>query len=366
MWPGQQPPGGEQNPQDQSQNPYQQPGYQQPNPYQQPPAQPGYPQQPPAQPGYPQQGYAQQPGYQQPNPYQQPTVPQQYQVPPPGQPGGPGDGKKKQTTIVAIVAATAVVVAAGVTGYLVLGKGDGKNTAGDAKPTATATASADPSSDPSPDPSGSSDVDNPRGGAEQQPTIPGWKVVYNPKYGTLFDVPPEWEVMKTGSITYVEDEEKNDGTPLVTMSSPTHLKKEWCSYDVDKDGSKETWSLASAGTKGGQGAKDTDSAARGEAGTWVWGGYAQHMPKSTIKIAKAVPYTTESGLKGSLVTATAPGVKKRNTCESDGKSFAFSFKNTAGDFSTWVLFGAAGVEGELPDDKIRQILSTVRLAPSGS
>lgn len=55
MWPGQQPPGGEQNPQDQ--NPYQQPGYQQPNPYQQP-------------------GY-QETGYPQPNPYgQQPGQPQ--------------------------------------------------------------------------------------------------------------------------------------------------------------------------------------------------------------------------------------------------------------------------------------------------
>src|SRR5690242_1056872 len=111
MWPGQQPPGGEQNPQDQNQNPYQQPGYQQPNPYQQP----GYQQQgqqpnqqPGQQPGYgyPQQGG--QGGYGQPNPYQQPTVPQ-YAVPgPPGDPQ-PGNDKKK-TTVIAIVAATAVVV----------------------------------------------------------------------------------------------------------------------------------------------------------------------------------------------------------------------------------------------------------------
>ncbi|WP_411110362.1 hypothetical protein [Streptomyces sp. c-19] len=369
MWPGQQPPGGEQNPQDQSQNPYQQSGYQQPNPYQQPPAQPGYPQpptqpgypqQPPTQPGYPQQGYAQQPGYGQPNPYQQPTMPQQYAVPGPGQPGGPGGGKKKQTTLVAIVAAVAVVVAAGVTGYLVLGGDDDEKPLADGKkPTGSASAPATPTTDPSSSPS----LANPRDGAAQQPTIPGWKVVHNPKYGTLFDVPPEWQVLKPGTITFFEDEKKNDGSALVTMSGPTRLKSEWCTYDTDKNGTAETWGLATAGTKGGQGAKDTASAARGEAGTWVWGGYAQHMPQSTIKISKPVPYTTKSGLTGSMATATAPGVKKRNKCESDGKSIAFTFKNNAGDFSTFVLYGADGVADELPDATIRQILSTVRLVP---
>ncbi|MFD7320255.1 hypothetical protein ACFV9D_04055 [Streptomyces sp. NPDC059875] len=363
MWPGQQPPGGEQNPQDQSQNPYQQSGYQQPNPYQQPgqpgyQQQPGYPQQPPTQPGYPQQPA--QPGYPQPNPYQQPTVPQ-YQVPGmPPPPGGPGDGKKKQTTVIAIVAATAVVVAAGVTGFLVLGKDDGKNTqAGDdpKQPTSSASSSAAPSSPP---------IDNPRDDAQQQPTIPGWKVVHNPKYGTLFDVPPEWELLKPGSVTFFEDEKKGDGSPVVTMSAPTYYKSKWCAYDVDKNGTQETWSLSSAGTKGGQGAKDTAEAAYNEAGNWVWAGYAQHMPKGTIKITKAVPYTTKSGLVGSMATATAPGIKKRNKCESDGKSVAFSFKNSKGDFSSFVLYGADGVKDELPDATIQQILSTVRLAPASS
>ncbi|MFB7611521.1 hypothetical protein [Streptomyces gardneri] len=374
MWPGQQPPGGEQNPQDQSQNPYQQSGYQQPNPYQQPPAQPGYPQPPtqpgypqqPAQPGYPQQGYGQQgypqqPGYQQPNPYQQPTVPQ-YAVPGqamgPGQPGAPGPGGgKKKSTLVAIVAATAVVVAAGVTGFLVLSEDDDKKPTADGKQPSVAAPSTAPSEagEPSAPP-----LDNPRDGAAQQPTIPGWKVVHNPKYGTLFDVPPEWEVMKPGLITYFDDEKK-PGTPLVTMSSPTRFKKNWCSYDVDRNGTQETWGLSTAGTKGGQGAKNTSDAARGEAGTWVWGGYAQHMPKSTIKISKPVPYTTKSGLTGSMATATAPGVKKRNKCESDGKSIAFTFKNTKGDFTTWVLYGPDGVKDELPDATIKQILSTVRL-----
>ncbi|MFI8520163.1 hypothetical protein ACIGEZ_20400 [Streptomyces sp. NPDC085481] len=346
MWPGQQPPGGEQNPQDQSQNPYAQGGYGQPNPY----TQPGYQQQP-TQPAYGQPN----PQYQQPNPYQQPTVPQ-YAVPGPPQPGGGDGGKKKQTTVVAIVAAVAVLAAAGVAGYLVLGKDDGKkDQADDPKP--TTTASSAPATSPAPP------LDNPRDSAGQQPTIPGWKVVYNPKYGTLFDVPPEWEVSKTGTITYFEDEKKGDGSPVVTMSSPARFKSKWCTYDTDKNGTEETWGLSTAATKGGQGAKNTDEAAFNEAGNWVWAGYAQHMPKGTIKITKAVPYTTKSGLKGSMATATAPGIKKRNKCESDGKSVAFSFKNAKGDFSSFVLYAAAGVKEELPNATVQQILSTVRLAP---
>ncbi|MFJ8669862.1 hypothetical protein [Streptomyces sp. NPDC093600] len=381
MWPGQQPPGGEQNPQDQNQNPYQQPDYQQPNPYQQPPTQPqgqgqgqpplpptqpmgqpGYPQQPQGQPPLPPtqpQGYPQQPappGYPQPNPYQQPTVPQ-YGIPGPAQPGdGSGGGGNKQTTLIAIIAATAVVVAAGVTGYLVLDKDDDKNTtAADPKQSTSAAPSTQRSAPP---------LDNPRDDAAQQPTIPGWKVVHNPKYGTLFDVPPDWELLKPGSVTFFEDEKKNDGTPVVTMSAPARYKSKWCTFDTDKNGTEESWGLSSVGTKGGQGAKNTEEAAYNEAGNWVWAGYAQHMPKGTIKITKAVPYKTKSGLVGSLSTATAPGIKKRNKCESDGKSIAFSFKNAQGDFSSWVLYGAAGVKEELSDATIRQILSTVRLAPT--
>ncbi|MFJ3905610.1 hypothetical protein [Streptomyces sp. NPDC090025] len=380
MWPGQQPPGGEQNPQDpnQQQNPYAQPGgqpgygqqpgaqggaqggYGQPNPYQQPTVQQGgygqpnpY-QQPPAPPAPPQGGY---PGYGQPNPYQQPTV-QQYAMPGPAQPGGDGgNGKKKQTTLIAIVAAVAVLVAGGVTAFLVVGKDDDgkKNVADDPKPKQSSSAPGTPSAQPS--------IDNPRDGAAMQPTVPGWKVVYNPKYGTLFDVPPEWELAKPGVVTYFEDEKKNDGSPVVTMSAPAHFKSNWCAYDTDKNGTKEAWSLGGAGTKGGQGAKDTAEAAFNEAGNWVWAGYAQHMPKGTIKITKAVPYTSASGLSGSMATATAPGIKKRNMCESDGKSVAFSFKNAKGDFSSFVLYAADGVKDELPDDTIKKIMSTVRLAP---
>lgn len=334
MWPGQQPPGGEQNPQDQ--NPYQQPGYQQPNPYQQP-------------------GY-QQPGYQQPNPYQQPTAPQ-YAVPGqmPGAPGPSGDDRKK-TTIVAVVAATAVVATAVITGVVVL-PDDGKTSdKGSNAASKSPSKEAEASEDPAPAPGG-----NPRGG-EEKPTVAGWKVVSNPKHGTLFDVPAEWEVAGSGVATGFEDEKKGDGSPVVVMTAPAHYKSKWCLFDSDKDGSEEDYGMASTGTKGGKGAKSTAEAARNEAGNWVWAAYAQTEPEGTVKVGKSEDYTTKSGLKGSVAKATATGVKKKNKCSTDGKSIAFSFKNTKGDFASWVLYSNAGVPDEVPDATIQQILSTVRLA----
>lgn len=349
MWPGQQPPGGEQNPQDQNQNPYQQPGYGQPNPYQQPTVpQPGV-----QQPGYPPPG---QPGYGQPNPYQQPTVPQ-YAVPGAPQPGGP-DGQKKQTTVVAIVAALAVVVAAGVTGFLVL-KGDGKGTkaGGDAKPTVSAPAT------PTDAPTG---IENPRGGEEAKPSIPGWKPVYNPRHGTLFDVPASWEVAGSGVSMIIEDRKKDDGSAYIVMSAPAEYKSKWCSEDSDKDGSMEDSNLAATGTRGGQGATDTAENVRNEAGAWVFGPFAQDEPetkvKQLIKISPAEAYTSKSGLSGHVATAKATGLTKKGKCDTDGKSIAFSFKNAKGDFATWVLYANAGVKDEVPDTLMRQILSTVRLS----
>lgn len=332
MWPGQQPPGGEQNPQD---NPYQQPGYQQPNPYQQP-------------------------GYQQPNPYGQ-----QPQWGAPGPAGGPqppqppqGGGGGNRTKLVAIIAATAVVVAAGVTGFLVLG-GNKDDKADGGKDTSSQSPSA--SADPSASSSGSDD--NPRDNATEKPTIAGWKVVVNQKYGTAFDVPADWEVGKPGTFTFFEDEVKGDGSPYIGFSAPAYLKENWCESDDNKDGTKETSSLASSGTKGEDGAKDTASTARGDAAAFAFGGYTDQKDSSKkyLKIGAAKPYTTKSGVTGSVATSYTSGVPKTGKCSSDGKATTFAFKNSADNFVSWTLYGAKGVSEEIPDATIQKILSTVRL-----
>ncbi|MFI6693736.1 hypothetical protein ACIBLA_18650 [Streptomyces sp. NPDC050433] len=362
MWPGQQPPGGEQNPQDPNSNPYQQPGYQQPNPYQQP----GYQQQPGQQPGYPQQP-GHQPGQgQQPNPYQQPTMPQYAVQGQLGGPGGPDPSQdKKRTRMVAIIAASAVVVAAAATGFFVMqDDGESTNVADDSKASASQESEDDPSgkdkADPPPE-------DNPRDGSGVgKPSIAGWKVVTNPKHGTQFDVPADWVVEKPDVFSGFEDVEKGDGSPAITFSAPAFLKSNWCEQDTDKDGEIEDVGLGGTGTKGGQGAKDTATAASNESGSWVWAAYAQEATKAqqqkAIQVEKSKPYTTKTGLKGHYSTAASTGLPKKQKCDTDGKSIAFTFTNAKGDYTTWVVYGARGVEDEIPDETLMKIMSTVRLA----
>ncbi|MFH9070380.1 hypothetical protein [Streptomyces alboflavus] len=359
MWPEQQPPGGEQNPQDQGQNPYQQPGYQQPNPYQQP-------------------GYQQQPGPQQPNPYQQPPAGQ----PPVGQPGQPGQpqwgaptfpmgtpqaggpdpsgggsGGGNRTKVTAIVAAAAVVVAAGVTGFLVLG-GDGDDDKSDKaapKPSKSVTKKPSPTA---------SDDDNPRGtDGDPKPTIPGWQVVVNPKWGTAFDVPADWTIKSPDTFIGFEDRKKGDGSALIIMSAPAIYKEKWCSSDDDKDGQKDDTSLAVVGTKGQNGAKNTKDVSRNDSAWWVFGGYTgqKKSDKKKIKIGKVKSYTTKSGITGSVTTSTTVGAEKSDKCDSDGKATTFAFKNAAGDYVAWSMYGAKGVKEEVSDAQVKKILSTVRL-----
>jgi hypothetical protein len=326
MWPGQQqPPGGEQNPQ---QNPYQQPGYQQPNPYQQP----GHQQ--PAAPG----PYGQQWGT---------PAPSGAPVPP----GRSGD----RTKLIAVVTAVAVVVAAGVTGFLVLGGDKDEEAKGGGK---GGKASASASQDPSP----SASADDGRGADGPEPTVEGWKVVVNPKWGTAFDVPADWEVASPTTVTGFEDAKGEAGDPpLITMSAPAFLKSEWCTSDDDKDGREDHTELAGAGTKGANGAKDTDEVALNQVPWYVYGGYTQPDRKSLTVDKKAQPYTTASGVEGSVAWARSKDTPQKGKCASDGKAVTFGFKNSAGDYVAWSLFGATGVDDELPDETIEKILSTVRL-----
>ncbi|MFE0514933.1 hypothetical protein [Streptomyces sp. NPDC058964] len=328
MWPGQQPPGGEQNPQN---NPYQQPGYQQPNPYQQP-------------------GYQQ---YQQPNPYGQQG---QWGAPAPvGTPQPPQGGGGNRTKVVAIVAAAAVVVAAGVTGFLMLSGGkDDKADGGSGKKT-----SQSPTTKPTATSSGSDD--NPRGDATEKPVIAGWKVVVNPKWGTAFDVPPEWQVDTPGTQIGFEDRKSSDGKPLITMSAPAEYNSKWCSSDDDKDGRTDDTALAVVGTKGESGAKTPGDAAVREVPWWVYGGYTQPDKKSITYDKKATSYKTRSGVKGAYAWARSTNTPRKGKCATDGKSLTFGFENSAGDLVSFNFYGAKGVSEEVDTATIMKILSTVRL-----
>ncbi|MEV6117368.1 hypothetical protein AB0L59_34015 [Streptomyces sp. NPDC052109] len=329
MWPDQQPPGGAPNPQH---NPYQQPGYQQPNPYQQP----GYQQ-------YPQAGpYGQRPQWGQPQP---PTVP----VPQPPQGGG------GRTKLIAILAATAVVVAAAVTGYLVLGGKGGKDDEADGK--GGQHASQSPSAPPTPT---SSVTDDPRGTSTEKPTIAGWKVVVNSKWGVAFDVPADWEVQSPG-LGIGFDFPKTEKDKGIVMSGVAEYRSTWCTSDDDKDGRTDDTALGAMGVKGASGAKDTDEIAINTPAWWVYGGYTQPDKKSISWDKKAHPFTTTSGVKGSYGWAQSSHTPKKGKCVTDGKALTFGFQNAAHDFVSFDFYGATGVNGEVPRATVMKILGTVRL-----
>ncbi|MFE6779958.1 hypothetical protein [Streptomyces sp. NPDC057702] len=398
MWPGQQPPGGEQNPHDQ--NPYQQPQYPppgtgqqgpyqtpapgqgpyqtpapgQPNPYQQPVptpppgAQPGAPQQ-----GAPQQGTYQQPGYQQ---HHQPT--QSWQAPAapgaPQPPSGSGGDKRKKT--IAIVTATAVVAAAAVVGVVLFTGDDGDDKKDTAKESPKPSASAStPASGDGQQPDGQESggaSENPRGGSDNprsadpaaKPVIPGWKTVVSAKRHVAFDVPDtaDWKVESAGlSVGFESDK----GKPLVIMSSPAKYKQDACSVKVEGSTRPDTSDLGGVGTKGALGAKSEANAAEVEAENWVFAGYDQKQTGQR-KVTKAKPFQSDHGLKGYAASATVTGVKKSGKCSSDGKAFTVAYTDVNGDYALWVLHAAAGVKDELANETIEKIKSTLRPLRSGS
>ncbi|MES5823924.1 hypothetical protein [Streptomyces sp. RG80] len=294
MWPGERPPGGGTDPQ-QDANPYRQPGYQQPNPY---------------------------------------TAPQ----PPP-----PGAGGRRTRTVV-LAATAVVVVAALVTGAVLLGGG----TDDEAAP------------DPTPSPVSPSASADPRAADGLRPTVAGWKVVVNPSLGVAFDVPPQWALESKDWVSYVAEDDDPDDTPLVAMKAPAVLQEKWCSSDDDKDGSTEDTPLASAGSRGNNGARSTEEIARADSAAWVYGLYTQPDRKK-VATDPVTSFTTASGLTGSVATSRSSGVERRDKCDTDGRATTFAFENSEGDFASWSFVGAQGVTDEVPQATVEKILATVRL-----
>ncbi|MFF4276660.1 hypothetical protein [Streptomyces sp. NPDC001536] len=270
-----------------------------------------------------------QPGYQQPNPYTAQPAPA---------------GPNRRTRTVALAATAAVVVAALVTGAVLLGGGSDDAAAPD--PTRS---SASPSA------SG-----NPRTADGQKPTVAGWKVVVNSGLGVAFDVPADWALESRDWVSYVAEDDDPDETPLVAMKGPAVLKARWCTSDDDKDGQSDDTPLASVGSRGNNGARSTEEIARADSAAWVYGMYTQ-PDKKKVTTTAAASFTTASGLTGSVATSTSSGVERQDKCDTDGRATTFAFKNAEGDFASWSFFGAAGVDEEVPQATVEEILSTVRV-----
>ncbi|WP_077799664.1 hypothetical protein [Streptomyces sp. JHA26] len=321
MWPGEQPSAG---------GPH--PG--QPNPYQRPTPHPG-----------------------QPNPYQQPTPPAPWNAPTvtAGPPSGGGPGGRR-TKVAAVVAATAVVVAAAVTGAVLLGGGEDDRAEPD--PAASSASASAPSPSGDGDPRNTDDA--------PRPLVPGWNTVVNPDLGVAFDVPASWKRQSADWVSFVSDDADPDDKPLIGMRAPAVLEEEWCASDDDGDGSVDHTPLASAGTRGNDGARSTEEIARSDSAAWVYGAFTQPDRKK-ITTEPAVSFTTTSGITGSLATSRSAGVAKKGRCDVDGKATTFAFTSADGDLVSWSFVGPARVGDEVPDATVRKIAATVReFTPSGS
>ncbi|MFD9422922.1 hypothetical protein [Streptomyces sp. NPDC060054] len=329
MWSGHQSPGGDHHPSDPPQ-----PRQGQPNPYQQGPD--------------PYQQEQQSHGRPEQVPWAMPTVPSgsPAQQPPPA-PGGGG-----KSAVIAVIAATAVVIATGVTGFLLLGKDGDDGKEASPGPAASTSASASP-------------ADGARGADGPVPVVPGWKVVVNPKRGIAFDVPVQWSLKAVDWASYVAEDSDPEETPLVGFSAPAMLKEKWCRSDEDKNGTEENTPLATAGSRGESEARSTEEAARNNAELWVYGGYAQ-PDRDRVTTGAARPYTTKSGISGSVATATSSGAVRTGRCDNDGKATAFAFRNAKGEIVSWTFVGVRGVGDEVPESTVRKILGTVRLMGDAS
>ncbi|MFD8230883.1 hypothetical protein ACFV20_03125 [Streptomyces sp. NPDC059696] len=259
-----------------------------------------------------------------------------------GTPVPPRSGGRSRSTVVAVIAATAVVAAATATGFILI---DSNEADTDPAPTKETSPQASPN--------------DPRGTDTETATVKGWKVVVNPKQGIAFDVPPQWALQSTDWVTYVSENDDPDDTPLIAMRAPAYLKEQWCTSDEDKGGTVEDTPLAVAGSRGNNGARSAEEIASSDPRTWVYGQFAQ-PDKNKVRPGTVEPFTTNSGIKGTLGTAWSVGVKRTQKCATNGKAFTFAFKNPQGDLASWSFFGAKGVTDEVPDETVRKIAATVR------
>jgi hypothetical protein len=254
--------------------------------------------------------------------------------------------------VAAVVAATAVVVAAAVAGAVLLGGGEDDR----AEPDPVASSASAPS--PTGDPRNADDA--------PRPTVPGWNTVVNPDLGVAFDVPASWERQSADWVSFVTDDADPEDRPLIGMKAPAVLEEAWCASDDDRDGSVDHTPLASAGTRGNNGARSTEEIARSDSAEWVYGAFTQPDRKK-ITTEPVVSFTTASGITGSLATSRSAGVAKRGKCDVDGKATTFAFKSADGDLVSWSFVGPARVGDEVPDATVRKIAGTVReFTPSDS
>jgi hypothetical protein len=196
--------------------------------------------------GYPQQ----QPAYQGFGLYQQP-----------GQPGGEPPRKRGNLVVVLSIIALVVIVGAVVT-IVLLNRGGGEPAAQNDNPPANTSDSKPPSSTSAPRSSS-------KASDGLAPRNEGWTVIKNDKAKLIYEVPPAWTPLPTGSL-------KSKTLPDVTLSSPASIGD----YQCEGNGY----------SRGGLGGGTIAKSSPGEAATTIAKAFgAEFYSSGTAKVETSSP-----------------------------------------------------------------------------
>ena len=116
-------------------------------------------------------------------------------------------------------------------------------------------------------------------GAEDaaEPVVPGWKVVVNPKCGIAFDVPADWDVKSPGTWPSASTDEKDGRKPLIAhVGARRSSRRSGARPTTTRTAARTTPRWPAAGTKGRAGRQGHR---RGRPETPVPGGSSAATPQ---------------------------------------------------------------------------------------
>jgi hypothetical protein len=191
----------------------------------------------------------------------------------------------------------------------------------------------------------------PTGPATAEPVIAGWNTVRSTQRAALYDVPPGWTVNSEDTITGFETK---GGQVIVAGSGSASVGKNACGQYT---------SLATSVVKHST-SDDLPTASTLEAQQWAGAAFLDsedHRP--TLRTGKPETITTLSGKTAVIVKVTATAASSIGPCGPQGAAYAVSatgFTGRLGPTAILIVVAGSGFASAVPDDEIRQILTTLR------
>jgi hypothetical protein len=223
-----------------------------------------------------------------------------------------------------------------------------------AAPDAAAPNAAGPAVAPSVDATPPAQPPAPRpstGPGSFDPVVSGWKPVHSVQRAALYDVPPTWEVNSEDTIVGFGT---RNGSVVVAASGSASVGKNACG---------QFSSLATSVVKHST-SSDLATASRLEAQQWAGAAFLDSQDKRpTLRTGAPETITTATGKSAVIVKVTATAASAIGPCGTKGVAYAVSatgFTGRLGPTAILIVVAGAGFPNAVPDDRIRQILTTLR------